>query len=221
MMKKLILFCSLLLALASCNSSQNDEPVVTYTTLVTYVSSDTEQQISTFNYQAIDDSPLITLTANWLPAADKYTPGERVMLVYKAEKYGVSGPVSVIQVAPVIGWTPAVTQEPISGNISILPITVWRSGPYFNANIEATLTKESATAKFALLESTKNDPEPVFYLTITQTNYREIEAIRRVATVSFNISEVWNLPTCTGIKVIYLSSATGNEEEILLKKDKK
>ncbi len=190
------------LSLAACHGSSNEEPDLSYTTLVTYEGTDTDLQVSTFSYQVIDDSPLITLTANWLPTTE-LTPGERVMLVYLSDTYGKSGPVTVKRVAPVIGWKPARTAKPLSGNVSITPITYWRSGPYLNANIEAIMTRDAATATFALLESTEQDPMPTYYLAVSQSDIKEVEAIRRMATISFDISASWDRPDCTGIKVIY------------------
>lgn len=202
-MKKFLLLIALTIALTACNGSHNDEPVVKYTTLVTYVGTNPDTQTSYFSFRTIDDEPLITLTANWLPAEDQIKQGERVVIVYTAESYGVSGPVSLLQVSPVIGWTPTETSDPITGNIGIQPITVWRSGVYFNANIEAYIAPKGATAKFALLSSTKNDPYPVYYLAINQTDFNSIEASRKIAVVSYDISDTWQLPTCQGIKVIY------------------
>lgn len=219
-MKKLMLLCVMLFALAGCSGSHNEEPDVTYTTLVTYIGTDRELQVSTFTYQTIDDSPLITLTANWLPEEGKIKPGERVLLVYQADAYGVDGPVKkLIQVAPVIGWLPAKTDKPELGTVSITPITTWRSGPYLNANIEAIMTRDAATAKFALLESTANDPEPVYYFSVTQSNVNEIEAIRRIAVISFDISDSWNRPDCTGVKVIYRDTQ-GSESSFKIAKNK-
>lgn len=202
-MKQFLLIIALFLALTGCHGSNNDEPVVRYTTLVTYVGTDKDTQVSTFTYQAIDDSPLITLTANWLPAEDQIKQEERIIIVYKADSYGTNGPIELLQVSPVIGWKPAETEEPVTGNIGVLPISTWRSGPYFNANVEAYIAPTGATAKFALLSSTKNDPYPVYYLAINQTDFNEIEASRKIAVISFDISEVWDLQTCQGIKVIY------------------
>ena len=202
MMKKFLLLTALILALTACNG-HNEEPVVKYTTLVTYVGTDKDTQVSTFTYQTIDDSPLITLTANWLPAEDQIKEGERVVIVYTTANYGANGPIQLLQVAPVIGGQPTETNEPITGNIGLLPITTWRSGPYFNANIEAYISSSGATAKFALLSETKNDPYPVYYLAINQTDFNEIEASRKIAVISFDISEVWNLRTCQGVKIMY------------------
>lgn len=202
MMKKFLLIMALILALTSCNGN-TDEPEVRYTTLVTYAGTDADTQVSTFTYQTIDDSPLITLTANWLPAEGQIKPGERVIIIYTAENYGANGPIRLLQVAPVIGGKPTATDEPITGNIGLAPITTWRSGPYFNANIEAYIAPNGATAKFALLSSTRNDPYPVYYLAINQIDFNQIEASRKIAVVSFDISEVWNLQTCQGVKVMY------------------
>lgn len=203
MMKKFLLFFALVLALTACSGSHNEEPVVKYTTLVTYVGTDKDTQISSFTFQTIDDAPLVTLTANWVPTEDQIKQGERVIIVYTADSYGANGPIQLLQVSPVIGWEPTESEEPVLGNIGLQPVTYWRSGPYFNANIEAYIAPKGATAKFALLSSTKNDPVPVYYLAINQTDFNSIEASRKIAVISFDISEVWNLPTCQGVKVIY------------------
>ena len=196
------LLAAVMTVLPACHGGAGEEPEASYTTLVTYVGTDKDLQVSTFTYQTINDSPLITLTANWIPTTE-LKEGERVLLVYNSDSYGSSGPVKVKYVAPVIGWTPKVLTEPATGNISVSPVSYWRSGPYFNAYVEATMTREPATVTFGLLESTANDPMPTYYLAISQTNVKEIEAIRRIATLSFDVSASWNRPDCTGIKVIY------------------
>ncbi|MBD5239389.1 MAG: hypothetical protein HDS64_06420 [Bacteroidales bacterium] len=217
MMKKFLLIFALLMALTACNSANNDEPVVKYTTLVTYAGTDKDTQVTTFTFQTIDDAPLVTLTANWLPDEDVIKPGERIIIVYTADSYGVNGPIQLLQASPVIGWIPATTEDPITGNIGAQPVTYWRSGPYFNANIEAYISGNGAAVKFALLSSTKDDPYPVYYLAINQTDYNSIEASRKIAVLSFDISDVWNLQTCQGIKVIYRDYQNQEAEMTLTK----
>lgn len=218
-MKKLILICALALAFVGCKNEKSDEPDVSFLTLVTYQGTDETQGISTFTFQAIDDSPLITLTAAWKPTSE-LKDGARVMLDYYADNYQVSGPVTVRRVTPVIGSTPSETTTPLSGNIGIHPATVWRSGPYLNAYIEAYVTGDPVTVKFALDKSTVSDAIPVYYLALDQTNYREVEAYRRIATMSYDISDVWNLPTCEGVKVYYRDMA-GNTKSFENLKTKK
>lgn len=196
------LLAAICLTFAACHGSTGEEPEASYTTLVTYEGTDKDLQVSTFTYQAINDSPLITLTSNWIPTTD-LAEGERVLLVYTADSYGVNGPVTVKYVAPVIGWKPVRTDKPVLGNVSVTPISVWRSGPYLNANLEAVMTRDAATASFALLESTEQDPMPTYYFAVNQSDIKEVEAIRRIATISFDISASWDRPDCTGVKVIY------------------
>ena len=215
-MKKLMLICAIALALVGCNKENSEEPEVSFLNLVTYQGTDETQGVSTFTFQAIDDSPVITLTAAWKPSTE-LKDGTRVLLDYYANNYQVSGPITVRRAVPVIGSTPTETETPLSGNIGISPATVWRSGPYLNAYIEAYVTSEPVTVKFALDKATAADAVPAYYLALDQTNYREVEAYRRIATMSYDISSVWNLPTCEGVKVYYRDMAGNTKSFELLK----
>lgn len=202
-MKKLLLICVIVLSLCGCKDKQTEEPQVPYLTLVTYAGTDETLQVSTFTYQAIDDSPLITLTANWIPTSE-LTPGERIYINYYADAYGVSGPIELRQVVSVIGWQPTVKEAPFPlGNVDITPVTVWRSGPYLNARIDAMITRDPVTVEFALDKSTADKPMPIFYLYVNQQDLSQIEAYWRTATLSYDISSVWSKPDCTGVQVVY------------------
>lgn len=216
-MKKLMLICAVALAFVGCKSEKGEEPQVSYLTLVTYQGTDETQSVSTFTFQTIDDSPVITLTAAYKPSAE-LKDGTRVMLDYYADNYNVSGPITVRRISPVIGSTPTQTDAPNTGNIGISPTTVWRSGPYLNAYIEAYVTADPVSVKFALDKSTISDPVPVYYLALSVNNYREVEAYRRIATMSYDISDVWNLPTCKGVKVFYRDMADNTQSFEISKK---
>lgn len=219
-MKKTLLICTIILALCGCKSNKADEPDKSYMTLVTYAGTDEALQVSTFTYQAIDDSPLVTLTANWV-AGEELTPGERVYLTYYADAYQVSGPVTIRNISPVIGWIPSESEGPIDlGNAKITPVTVWRSGPYLNARINAWITRDPVTVKFALDKLTAADPMPTYYLSVNQTNINQIEAYNRSATISYDIADVWNAATCKGVRIVY-RDFDGNEAALTLEKQQK
>lgn len=209
-MKRLILglaaFAALTAGITSC--SDNSEPAVeVYQTIATFDGN--IDGIAQFSYQAIDDSPLITLRArNYVvpidTAAGQY-PGVRVFITYRLAgitQPGKSGEVEVIAAAKVYQDTvSSANLNPENFTEPYVVETLTRSGKYLN--LFTTVPEVGfRNRSFTIVADagTLNDDYPQLYLCMS-TKPDAVATFDTRAIGSFFIAPVWNLTTAKGVDV--------------------
>lgn len=208
-MKKLLLSTLLAAAaiLPSCNSDEPEPIPISFIDIVTLESSSPTG--STFTFRKIDDSPLITLTSNNLVSTgDSVKRGLRLIMQYspQSKKQYESGPVTIMGLSVAFGEgkqiklaTPEQTHNWASDNITVN--NMWRSGEYLNLGIVGRT--ESDPRQYCLLidSVTMETPVPEAHIIFEGTMGSQY-AQQVLLYASYDISNIWNNPKYTGLKVI-------------------
>ncbi len=207
-------FLSILLAAAaivgmtSCNS--NDDPTGSYeyicNDIVTYLGNADGK--STFTFRKEGDSPLVTLTSPQMLQQSQFKPDSRILISYSPQsgKQYTSGPITLIAAMNVEGNGDPVktaTAESTSNwrSEEINVASLFRSGEYLNVQFTGAVGADVPVTNLYVDEATLESECPELHIvfgpfnSVTQTTY--------VFYGSWNISSVWNLPTCKSIKVCY------------------
>ncbi len=167
--------------------------------IVTLVSSSTSGG-TIFSFQRYDDSEEIILQDPGYTNTD-IEAGNRVLLYYYPES-GLpytSGTIKV-RTLQMINNGSIATADLDRLNWDTTPVwlnAVWRTGTYLNFRLR--LSYSDAARHFSLTadNATLSNPMPDVYLVHDLDG--QPESYLREAIASFDISDVWNLPTCTGI----------------------
>lgn len=188
--------------LPSCNS----EGVSEATSFMSFVTIEGVSDYGTvFTTRQNGDSPLVTFTSGTVLKADQYPLGSRWIIGYtnEANERYKSGPIALTAIIPVFnGKIEKATAEEIKKltNNDLTPSLIQREGQWLNLECSATVAGQPK--KFALLvdESTLDNEYPDVYIGFeTDTNSGPV----RQFYASFDLTSVWMLPTCNGIKVHY------------------
>lgn len=204
--KLIFLTVAAAIGLAGCKKADTTPPDTSVYCLATYESTDAETNVSLFTFQAIDDSPVISLTAVWKPT-EGFEPGTRVLLAYTSETPGESGPITLKGVAKIIGGKPEVTATPSTGTVSLRPVTIWRSGDYLNVRTMLSIASGQVTAILELDEASEGTARPAYYINVTQPTSAGIETTMRETYFSWDIADQWNQATTQGVTLYYRDTA--------------
>ena len=199
--------------LTSCNSDEPTPSVQTFEAFVTFEGS--TESSSTFTTRESNDLPLVTFTSQ-VVKADDLTKGRRCYIAYSngSGQRFATGPITIYQMMIVPDGK--VIEESIDDikklqddptNISL----VERSGEWIN--IIGTASYNNSFKEFGLYvdNATINNSIPDVYIGFI--SYSNIGNRDQLLIGSFDISPVWNLPTCHGIRLHY-RSATGMREQV-------
>lgn len=186
-MKKILTIILTALTLWSCNSKgDGGEPDSTLYQIVTFEGYNADTQTSAFTYQVIDDSPLITLTASFRPS-DELKEGTRLLIAYQTDTPGQSGPIELQSAAVTIGGDVKSAENPsVATSRTLLPVSVWRSGPYLNACIRSALNRGAVSAE---LVADKADPARL-YVVVRQSSDLAIDAVDRTFYCSWSLAPI-------------------------------
>lgn len=204
-------------ALSGCagtdtSPDQVRDPV--YQNFMTYCGT-SQQGVSTLTYQKVNDSPLITLTAEWTPQPS-ISEGQRVLTLYTAREYGISGHITVKGWMKLPGGT---IKEPESmPQWSPDPLTVVmmeRAGHYLNFEGYLDANGQTHVLDLVLDPDTRSLTYPVAYLFHSSRSQLEGAPTRIFA--SWNVEPVWSLPHILGLKVKVMDPQ-GREREFLFEK---
>lgn len=225
-MKRLIFGVAILFATLGFFSSCSDdsEPAIDYYQNIVTFEGNVGNSASRFTYRAIDDSPLITLTApDYVVETDSAKgqyPGVRVFITYSyvvtPPAGDLSGNIRLVAAAKVYQDTvTAVPTIPLDFTEPYQVVTLTRSGQYLNLVSIAPETKfYSRHFYLEADESTLGDAYPQLYLRMSTDAYASQGNETRVIG-SFDMSPVWNLPTAQGVEVHV--SGEGNPASTLFK----
>lgn len=196
--------------MGSCISNDpGDEDKYLGISLVTY--EGTQNSVTTFTYQTLNDSPLITYTTAWTPQ-QALEPGTRLLIVYGMDNLPTQGgEINLRQASLVYGgkldWIDNATDwssEPIQLN------ALWRTGHYINLDCLATYNnggKRELT--LSVDRATESTSCPVLYLSHENKNPDMIYDQRIYG--SWNVDTLWSRPDVEGLKIKLVDSEGKNE----------
>lgn len=219
-MKKAILYIlSALMSIVSTSCS-NDVPEVNdtgYIDIVSFVS--TTNNSTTFQFQQKDDSPVITYVAQDITVDTTFMPhGTRLILAYapiSGEAYK-SGYIHVLGMQSILNDN--VKIQDIDNNWDkdgIYLYDLWRAGSLVNVSCSVIFSEVPARFELVTDETTIDDEYPQLYL-IHEYTASDNES-QKAFFASFDMSDVWNKPSCKGV-VINLNNLENNNNRITLTK---
>lgn len=206
-------------ALTSCGDDKQsgDYPDDVCLDFATFVS--TSDQGSVFTLRKNGDSPLITLTAAVRIDTSKLKPDTRVLIQYVpsgGQAPYESGPITLYGIGLIV--TGDIIAQPLteieswtSEPIKVTSIT--RSGEYLDVWAQGDYTSKITRFCLAADESTLGDDYPQLYIVFEGD---EGIGYPHQLYASFTLSSVWDLETCRGVTVNYLTPS-GNQSITLSK----
>ncbi len=205
------------LSVTSCNEdSGNTFPDETLYDIVTLVENNDSGSV--FEFRKDGDSPVITLTST-RKLSDEVKVGERLMIAY----IPLSGVSYVSGSIELVGYRSVYNGPIVIGKSSDWKAfrtydqrLTWinRSGNYLNVSAEIYILSQPRTYELVLDETTLNDEYPVAYIVFEpDTNG---DGTMHTGYASWDISSVWALGTCKGLKV-RLSNLDGKNEFVFEK----
>lgn len=213
---KLLLSLLPISMLTACNDSPsgpNIDPAVY--NIVTYESTTLDGSVAVFTYQVLDDSPVITLTADW-KVPDGIDPGTRLLLAYVTETPEKSGPIEVKQAVVIPGGKPVEAAKiPYSEPLQIR--SLWRTGNYLNLDGVVTLSGTAKEISLYAVEKSLDKATVQLAIIIGEGDGPVGAEVKKTLYASWNISEIWNKTTCEAIDVFF-TDALGRTQSITIQK---
>ena len=194
----LIAFAAAATMTTACSDPNDDEPTV-YTDIVSFTSQ--TDKGSSFTLRKEGDSPLVTLTSATRLRPQDFKTGTRIVLQYIPESGNQyeSGPVRLyaamnVQGSEVLEGTAASTDNWASHGMMIYSVN--RTGEFLNIFGQG---KYSTKPDFKLyIDSSTLDAEyPEVHMVFRDDN--QLMSSNHIVYGSFDISSVWERPTCKGI----------------------
>lgn len=201
---RFLLLFFMLVSLTSCINDDTVDGNITplYTEIVTFDGN--TDDTADFSFNKVDDSPVINLVAG-RPVSGDIEPGTRVFLVYQplsGQGAYESGAIAIRQVS-LINNGRIETADIMSlgrwDNDKVYLYSLWRSGDYINIHCRLPYSSEPRRFSLAALDSTVNEEIVDVYL--IHELPEPVNSFERAYYASFNIAEIWNRPSCRGIRV--------------------
>lgn len=200
----LISITSLLVAISSCRNDDgpfNDQAALY--DIVTFEGNKTAGAV--FSFQRYDDSPLITLTApkTEIPLSTAKI-GNRVILGYyphSGKPYQTDN-ISVLSVSRINQDTLRIANPSELTGWDTTPVwlnSIWRSGKWINVYMRVDYSNEARVFNLSA-DSTTLD-EPFIDLYLMHDLLDAPQKFSRRAYISVDISNVWQRPTCHGVRI--------------------
>lgn len=212
----LILLAAMMLA--SCSDSDSGTgPVTLYQDIVTF--ADCRADSVYFDFQVVDDSPVVRLAAKGSIDKDKTPLGSRLFITYSPvddRPYGKSGPVILRGASRMYDLMLTDTPDASPDTEPIAVTSLWRSGSYINLIAQVPLT-EKRSFSIDYDPATLPASVPVLYISTRSTEGDAPGYMTRTA-ASFDISELWNRPEVTAVEVRIRNSDNPNREIFTFKK---
>jgi len=195
----------IVLTLASCKDKDSGTPDPVVSNIVTYEATTDDGSVSTFSFQTVNDSPLITISANWKAPAD-LKPGTRLLAYYSTTTPNESGPVELKQLVQIPGGTPKDTTSITNLTGEELGMkTMWRSGTYLNINAGVYFTGQASEVSLLVDTSTLQQPEVETYVYVGHNPNSPVDetTATRLLVASWDIADIWEQPTMQTLRVTY------------------
>lgn len=200
---KILLAAALIMALlSSCKDSHDGPTIDIYQNLVTFITNSGNTAI--FEYQELNDSPVIRLGIKGNIDAEKYPAGTRMLMTYslpEGTSYGESCPEVQLRGLQTV-YSGSVTPLPYSQIEPLIKpvrlITIYRTGHYFNFTTNMPDLSKRSYSIYAD-RSTIGTSDVKLYLTTAVDT--ETPTYNSNQTGSIDISEVWNASTTRSVTV--------------------
>lgn len=216
-MKKLYLLFALIAAatLAACHGTEEPAGPQTVASIVTFDGTD-NSGISTFSYSDAEGDS-VKLYAAWTAPDDRLKPGNRALIYYQANDYGVSAQVQLTAVMPIpSGKAEIAAASDIHRGEPLSQARVWRSGRWLNLASVVTFSGDAKEISLLAEATTLSRPTVDVYIVVGAAPDSRPSAQRQLF-ATWNIGDLLDDPGCEGINVFY--TAPNNElKSILIKK---
>ena len=224
---KHILILFVLLLATSCEKTSNNGGIstpegTTMYDIVTFVGNpQSNNNNSVFQFQKENDSRLTTLCANNIALDTASTKvNTRVLLAYTPETgmHNIDDNITVNSVVSIFNdsiHTGEVNRLPDPQNNPIFVEIIQRSGSYINIQCGLTYVREPLNFTLMVDASTIDNEMPNVYLSYKKDSNRIATFQRFIA--SIDIANLWNRPTCKGIK-LHVNDSNFDKNEIEFKK---
>lgn len=204
-MKKTAAYLLAALALTACTGNDEPEPDPIVSNIVTYEATTDDGAVSTFTFRAVNDSPLITISANWKAPSD-LKAGTRLLAYYVTEKPNESGPVELRSLVKIPGGAMSDStgiEAPFGEGLGLQAL--WRSGTYLNLNTSIYFSGKASEVSLYVDPATVSSPRVDAYIAVgLSTGAITDSTVPRLLVASWDIADVWELPTLTSLNVHYL-----------------
>ena len=188
------------ITLHSCNSDNSDN-TIQVANIVTFQGNIEGQSV--FTYQEINDGEKITIRSNQTIDETKEKVGDRVYIVFNLNNGTTLTNNSVVSLLTAIGVPTINTQienrpadwESTQG---IYVQDVIRTGTWLNLLALVPSTTENMTFRLLADPSTINSSDVQLYMVYTNSA-AEFGTSNVSSFASFNIADVWNLPSCSKV----------------------
>lgn len=214
-LKLTLLLIALLTILPSCNDSDGNSEKI-YGTIVTYKGFHNNH--SYFEFQQLNDSPVVTLYSTTMLSGDGAVEGKRMYITYTQgdRPYGQSGEITLRGLQGV--YENKVETASAADASVMTPINLQamvRTGTWINfqAN-EYAIQNRAFTLKAD--QATVDTAMPVLYMSTTAKD--DPSAYMATYLGSFDISSIWNNPTVEGVEIHVDNSFNPNNKVITFKK---
>lgn len=155
-----------------------------------------------FQYRRYGDSPLITLTADGFSVKDEFI-GKRMLLRYynKSEIETSPRKIEIAALSAINNDTARIADiDTIAWNATPIYLnSIWRSGQYINVHLKVMY---SATARlFNLTADSATIDSDIPQLYMCHNTFSAPDNYMFETYSSYDISNIWNRPTCKGIDI--------------------
>ena len=198
----LILICSIGFSGCSSLANGNNELPSLFSVFATLEAH--AKAGAVFTVQATPDGEPITLTTTANLDSEKLKVGDRFIIIYSnGDTYDpyIPGAIDLKNVLPVAnGSVQAASKQQILAmqGVPYVVSECFRTGSFINVALRVPTTADPAHFNIYLDEATIASPTPQLYMIydITSTGLSATTAFG-----SFNIADVWDLATCTGVNL--------------------
>lgn len=214
---KLLMMVPVLMAamLCSCNDD-NDTPIPSGAFTVFATLERLDNTGATFTTQELDDSELVTYVTTQELDSKIYTVGKRYVIVFSNQsgKRFQSGEITLYMAYSVFNGKAeshsaadceAAFKDPV--NLSM----IYRTGKWLNVEATAPVGVQPKVFTVYVDQATINNDVPEVYVAFKTDN---INGPERTFFGSFDLSPVWNLSTCRGLRVHYFTKGVETVEVI-------
>ena len=190
--------------MAACTDADDGPSSVNpaLTDIVTFTGNNDRGAV--FEFNRVDDSPLITLQSAAPLDTTRTREGSRLLLRYipASGNAATSGDVTVTGIGVVTTDTlryGTITSTPEWDRDGLYVMSMWRTGNY--VNLHCRLTYDERPRMFQLMADrrTLNDPVPQLYMVHKLQN--PINSHDRAVYASFDIGSLWSKPGCRGVDI--------------------
>lgn len=178
--------------------------------IVTYEGT-TAGNATVLSYQAVDDSPLITLTCDWRPNRE-LAAGTRLLVAYTTDTPAESGHVNLTQAVLIYGGQPEWADNAVDGQGDPIWLnSMWRSGHYINLDCLGRYASGKRRMELVIDRSTIGSDYPVLHLTHRIDGDQMAPYDQRLYG-SWDVDAIWSRPDAKGIRIMLDDANRGIKE---------